>query len=58
MKCSCMRQLCTVGSSVCQHAIYMVARCVLHVGRATGEQEMLRRHAMLRSYVMDQPEVT
>ncbi|DBB04141.1 TPA: hypothetical protein ACH3X1_013190 [Trebouxia sp. C0004] len=30
---------------------------VLPVGRETGEQEMLRRHAMLRSYVMDQPEV-
>ncbi len=36
----------------------MVTRCGLRVGRATGEQEMLRRHAMLRSYVMDQPEVT
>ncbi len=36
----------------------MVTRCGLRVGRETGEQEMLRRHAMLRSYVMDQPEVT
>ncbi|KAL0055748.1 hypothetical protein WJX82_004037 [Trebouxia sp. C0006] len=30
---------------------------VLPAGRETGEQETQRRHAMLRSYVMDQPEV-
>jgi hypothetical protein len=36
----------------------MVIRSGLYVGRETGEQETQRRHAMLRSYVMDQPEVT